>query len=199
MPATAFDLAQAIQSIGPGRVFMGDPTTIGGMLPIPTQGEIAATMPQNMNPLTAPELTGDVPHDAWITPGQPTVTVPAIYGGEDTLARFSATGSAGDGFTSPKKPVYTSLAIFPLSELSTDDPPSIGFDGTDWTPGAPVHALWFWKCVPIRPDFRLAWDDGGKIILPVTFNVFYDATKPVGIRIFAQGDPFDQGFATLKI
>ena len=198
MSASSFPLTEALRALGVARAFIGDLFTVAGLEALPTEGEIVPSMPQNLNRLTAPELTGDVAHDAFITPGQMTITVPVIYGGTDTLAKFSAHGSASDGSAGPQSPTYTSLAIIPLREMA-GDPPSIGYDGTAWTPGAPVHSLFFWKVVPQRPDMRFAWEGAGKIILPVTFEVFYDITRPVGERLFTQGDPVAKGITTLRI
>lgn len=199
MSATGFALTDAIAALGVARAFIGDPFTAGGLSALPHEGEIAASVPQELNRLTAPELTGDVAHDAWVIPGRPTVTVPVIYTGAAQLAKLSAHGVASEGYTAPRRPTYTSLVLFPLSEMSTADPPTIAYDGITWTPGAPVNALWFWKVVPIRPDLRHAFDNGGKIILPVTFEVFFDAARPSAHKVFTQGDPVARGITTVRI
>lgn len=206
MAATAFALADAIAALGVARAFIGDAFTEGGLTALPTEGEVTVSAPQSLNRLTAPELTGDVAHDAWVVPGQVTVTVPVIYTGAAQLATLSAHGSASEGYTSPKRPTYTSLVLIPLKEMSTADPPTISYTGTTpvWSPAAPVNSLWFWKTVPQRPDLRMAFDNGGKIILPVTFEVFFaDSTSypgvPNGQRIFTHGDPVAKGVTGLKI
>lgn len=198
MPAAAFPLSEAIQAIGVARAFIGDPFTANGLDALPTEGAITPSLPQTLNRLTASELTGEVAHDAWVVPGQITVTVPVIYGGAVTLAMLSAHGASGDGFAGPQKPTYTSLVLFPLREMS-GDPASISYDGLAWTPAAPVHAMWFWRVVPQRPDLSLAWENGGKVILPVTFEVFYDAARPSGQRIFTVGNPVTQGIGTVRV
>lgn len=201
MTISGFPLTNALRSMGAARVFLGDPFTLAAMTAVPTEGEITAAMPQTLNRLTAPELTGDVAHDAFIVPGQTTVTVPVIYGGTDTLAKFSATGVKNEGFTAPQKPVFTSLLIVPLNEMKTSvDPPTLSYNGTAWDPVTPpVHALWFWKVVPQRPEMRFAYENGGKIIIPVTFEVFYDAARPAGHRVFTQGDPVAAGITTVRL
>jgi hypothetical protein len=199
MPATGYTLSAALQNIGVARVFMGDPFTVDGMVAIPTQGEVQVNMPQVLNRLTAPELTGEVAHDAQITPGQMTVVVPVIYGGAQTLDEFSAHGAAGDGYSAPRTPVYTSLLVIPKREMSTADPPVISYDGTTWVPSAPTHALWFWKTVPQRPEMRFSWEDGGRVIIPVTFEVFYDGARPSGHRLFTQGNPVTAGITTVRL
>lgn len=199
MAATAFSLADAIKALGVARAFTGDPFTASGLAALPTEGAVSVSSPQNLNRLTAPELTGDVAHDAWVTPGQTTVTVPVIYSGATQLAKLSAHASASEGYNSPRRPTYTSLALIPLIEMSTADPPTIAYDGVSWTPAAPLNSVWFWKVVPQRPDLSMAFDNGGKIILPVTFEVFYDNARPAGHRLFTVGDPVAAGITTVRV
>lgn len=204
MAAAGFALADAIASIGVARVFMGDPFTANGLECLPTEGEIRVSVPQSLNRLTAPELTGDAAHDAWVVPGQIQVTVPVIYGNAAQFADLSAHGTAGEGFTSPRRPVYTSLVIIPLLEMNNSvDPPTISLTGTTWTPAAPTRALWFWKTVPIRPELSMAFDNGGKVIVPVTFEVFFAgsgyAGVPNGQRLFTYGNPVAAGVTGLAI
>jgi hypothetical protein len=212
MAATGFGLADAIAALGVARVFYGDPFTSGGLIALPTEGEITATISQELNRLTAPELTGGVAHDAWVTPGQITVTVPVIYAGAAQIATLSAHGSAHEGFTSPQRPSYTSLVILPLLEMDqSTDPPTISYGlagepavGT-WSPAAPSNALWFWKTVPTKPDISMAWENGGKVIIPVSFEVFFagDAEPydgiPNGQKVYTHGDPVETGVTGLAI
>lgn len=206
MPAAGFSLAEALSSIGVARVFIGDPFTADGLTPLPTEGEIRVAVPQTLNRLTAPELTGEVAHDAWVLPGQLQVTVPVIYGDADLFATLSAHGSAHEGYTSPQRPVYTSLVIIPLIEMdTTDDPPTISYATATWAPAAPTRALWFWKTVPIRPEMAMAFDNGGKVIVPVTFEVFFAGSSgdyagiPNGQKLFTFGDPAAEGVTGLAI
>jgi hypothetical protein len=206
MAATGFTLDQAITALGVARAFVGDPFTTDGLMGLPTEGEITATVAQQLNRLTAPELTGEVAHDAYVTPGQITVTVPVIYTGAAQIAALSATGTAHEGYTAPQRPTYTSLVLIPLQELDTSvDPPVFAYDGTDWTPGAPANALWFWKTVPQKPDLSMAWENGGKMILPVTFEVFFAGSSgdyegiPNGQKVYTHGDPVASGVTGLAI
>ena len=80
MAATGFSLSDALNAIGVARVFIGDPFTAGGLTSLPTEGEIRVGVSQTLNRLTAPEHTGEVAHDAWVVPGQVSITVPVIYG-----------------------------------------------------------------------------------------------------------------------
>lgn len=200
MSATAFSVSAVLKSIGVARVFMGDLLTVGGTVALPTEGEITVPTTQTLNVMTAPEFTGDVPHDAWVLPGDLVITVPVIYGGTQTLGQFSAHAAASEGYSNPKRPTFTSLAIVPLIEMDTQSPPQLSYNGTVWVPATPpVHALWFWKVVPLRPDLRLAFDNGGKVILPVSFRVFFDATKPEGHKIFTQGNPVTAGVTLFRL
>lgn len=200
MPATSFALSAAIEALGVARAFIGDPFTASSLDALPTEGAINVTAPQNLNRLTAPELTGEVAHDAWVIPGQITVTVPVIYTGAAQLASLSAHGSASEGYSGPQRPTYTSLVLIPLMEMNTGvDPATISYDGVTWAPAAPANSLWFWKVVPQRPDLSMAFDNGGKIILPVTFEVFYDNARPAGHRLFTVGDPVAAGITTVRV
>lgn len=204
MAATGFSLTDALQAIGVARVFIGDPFTEGGLVALPTEGTIEANVGQTLNRLTAPEFTGDVAHDAWVLPQQTTVTVPVIYGDPTIFELLSGHGSFHEGYTSPQRPSYTSLVIIPLLEMdNTVDPPTISYDGT-WAPAAPDHALWFWKVNPQRPNLQFQFDNGGKVIIPVTFEVFFaDSDEysniPNGQRIFTYGDPVAAGVTGLAI
>lgn len=210
MPATGFALTEAIEALGVARAFTGDPFTLNGLDALPTEGEISVSAPQNLNRLTAPELTGEAAHDAWITPGQVTVTVPVIYTGAAQLARLSAHASASEGYSGPQRPTFTSLVLIPLLEMDTSvDPPNISYDPAAttpaWDPAPPVNSLWFWKTVPQRPDLSMAFDNGGKIILPVTFEVFYAGGAapysgvPNGQKLFTHGDPVAAGVTGIAV
>lgn len=205
MSASGFSLNDALQAIGVARVFIGDPFTEGGLLALPTEGAIEAQVGQTLNRLTAPELTGEVAHDAWILPSQTTVTVPVIYGDPDLFELLSGHGSLHEGYTGPQRPQYTSLVIIPLLEMDTTvDPPTISYNGSAWAPAAPARSLWFWKVVPQRPNLSMQFENGGKVIVPVTFEVFFaDADEysdiPNGQRIFTYGDPVAAGVQGLAI
>jgi hypothetical protein len=205
MAAEGFNLQDAIQAIGVARVFIGNPFVEGGLVALPTEGAIEANVQQTLNRLTAPELTGEVAHDAWVIPGQTTITVPVIYGDPDLFELFSAHGSPHEGFTSPQRPVRTSLVIIPLLEMNqTVDPPTISYNGSAWDPAPPARSFWFWSVVPVRPNISMAFENGGKVIIPVSFEVFfasadeYDAI-PNGQRVYTYGDPAAAGVEGLVV
>lgn len=200
MTAIAFALTEAAVSMGVLRAFIGDPFTNGGLVALPTQGDIQESVPQNLNVLTADELSGEVPLSASVVQGKPTVTVPVIWTGATMAALLSAHGSASEGYSSPQDPTYTSLVLFPLSEMdNTLDPPRIGYAAAAWTPGIPANARFYWKTLPRRPDMSSAFENNGRIIVPVTFDVFYDFDRPSGHRVRTYGNPATQGITTILI
>lgn len=200
MAATGFTLADAVSARGVARVFIGDPFTPGGMVCLPTEGAISEVVPQAMNDLALGELTGETPLSGVVVNGKAIVTVPVIYTGAATMALLSAHGSASEGYNSPQEPTYTSLMIVPLSELDTTaDPPTISYDGAAWAPAAPSNARFYWRVVPVRPDFSTAFENNGKVILSVTFNVYIDTDRPSGHMIRTWGNPVAAGITTVRI
>jgi hypothetical protein len=200
MPATGYTLSAATTSIGPSRVFIGDALTVGGLIALPHEGAITESAPQNVNSAKYPELTGEIDHSAVITPGEVTVTVPVIYTGAAQMATLSAHGAASEGYSSPRTPTFTTLVIMPWADLDTTaDPPTFGYNGTVWTPQAPVNARWYWKVIPMRPDMSSAFENNGKTILPVPFRAFYDSTKPSGHRVFTVGNPVTAGVTAVRV
>ena len=76
-----FTLAEAIAAIGVAEVYIGNPMVDDGMLSLgATEGTIEFTPTQSMNPLTAPELTGNVPHQATATLDQVMIKCNVILG-----------------------------------------------------------------------------------------------------------------------
>lgn len=198
--ATGFNLAAGLTALGVVRVFVEDPE-YDIFVALPTEGAITVNAPQNLNRLTAPELTGDVAHDAWVTNGQVTVVVPVIYTGADQLRLLSATGAASIGTSHPIRPTYRKLFVIPLEEMDLTDPdaPTITYLSEVWAPEAPVNSIMFWKTVPVYPEITSSWENGGKIIIPVTFEVFFDGTKPSGHKVFTVGDPTTAGIVDFVI
>jgi hypothetical protein len=200
MTATAFALTEAATSTGVLRAFIGDPFTEDGLVALPTEGEIREPSLLELNMMTAGELTGGVPLSASVQMTNPTVTVPVIWTGATMAALLSPTGSASVGHSAPQEPTYTSLVLIPLSELDqTDDPPTISYAATTWAPAAPANARWYWKVVPVMPEMTSAYENNGKVILPVTFQVFYDFDRPAGHRVRTYGNPAAQGITTIAI
>jgi hypothetical protein len=183
---TPFDLTAALSAMGSAEVFVGDPTVVDGMDSLgATEGEIRASIATLGNPLTAPEFTGDIPHQDSVRYGAPTITVPLILGDEALWAKIMPTGIASGGYSRPQQPVTTTVLIIPRSELGD----GLTFDGTTWDPAAPVNAFWLWKAWPSIDAIPYRFDNGGKVISEVTFHGMFDATKPEGAKAFLIGDP----------
>ena len=183
---TPFELQAALSAMGSAEVFIGDPSIADGMESLgATEGEIRASVPILTNPLTAVEFTGDIPHADSIRYGAPTVTVPLILGAEELWAKIMPTGISAGGYSRPQVPVTTCVLIIPRSELGE----GLTFDGTLWTPAAPVNAFWLWKAFPTIDAIPYRFDNGGKVISEVTFHGMFDATKPEGAKAFYIGDP----------
>lgn len=187
MSITPLQLAAALKSMGVAQVFVGDPFTLGGMSNLGmTEGEIRVDTPFTPNNLTAPEFTGGVVHQATVTPGEVTVTVPLIMGDPTLFAKISPVGMRGGGHSSPQKPLETSVLVIPLAELGAGLTYPVG---GPWNPAAPQNAFWLWRAyaTPGAVPFRYA--DGGKVITEVVFHGMFYAANPEGHKVWTWGDP----------
>lgn len=199
MAVSPFSLAQAIASIGVAQVFVGDPMTTGGLTVLgATEGNITFNAPENMNELMAPELSGEAPHQAVVTPGKVTVTVPLILSNPAQLLKISPRGKASMGNSAPQQVVATSVVIMPLIELGgglTNATTTYtrtagnGVAGATGAGAAPQYTIWIWRAVPTFPSLPFQFSNGGKIIVEVTFTAFFDGTKPEDHKIYTIGDP----------
>jgi hypothetical protein len=212
MALTPFQLQDALRAVGVARVFVGDPFTANGMLPLgATEGDIEVNIPEELNTLTAPELTGGIAHQATVTLGEVTLVVPLIMGDPALWAKVSAFGSGtGGGHSIPQNVVTTSVAFVPLSELGG----GLSYDGTTWARLAgngvaaatgvtaePQNAIWLWRAVPSNPGFRSRYEDGGKVIQDITFTAMWsqNAGVPEGHKVYTRGNPVARGITTLRI
>lgn len=199
---TPFTLTAAIQAMGVAQVFVGDAlTAVGGMLVLgATEGEISVNIPQDMNPLTAPELTGGVVHQSTTTLGAVTVTVPLILSDMSVLTKISPTGTASGGYSTPQKVAETTVLILPLNQLGGGLTKAAV--GTAWSRTAgngvaasaaapPTNAVWLWRATPSFASLPFAYGNGGKVIVSVTFTAMFDGTKPEGHKVYTIGDPYD--------
>lgn len=199
MALAPFSLAQAIGAIGVAQVFVGDPLNTGGLTVLgATEGAITFNAPEVMNELMAPELTGEAPHNAVVTPGKVSVTVPLILSSAAALLKISPRGKSSMGNSVPQQVVPTSVVIMPLTELGgglsnvTTTYTRVagnGVAGATGAPAAPVFTIWIWRAVPTFPSLPFTFGNGGKVIVEVTFTAFFDATKPEDHKIFSIGDP----------
>jgi hypothetical protein len=188
MAITPFALAAALRAMGSAEVFVGDPMGPAGSMTSlgATEGEIRANIPTLMNPLTAPEFTGDISHQDSYRVGGVSITVPLILGDDATWAKVMPTGGRSGGYDTPQDVVTTSVLIIPRAELGTGvSRPT----GGPWVGGPLVNAFWLWKAWASIDAIPYRFDNGGKVISEVTFHGMYDTTKPNGARVFYIGDP----------
>lgn len=200
---TPFSLSVAIAAIGVAEVYIGDPiTAINGMLSLGgVEGTIEVSPGYNTNPLTAPELTGDVAHQMSTTLGNVTVKIPLIIADMSVIPKISPTGTTGGGFSIPQKAAETSVLIIPRNQVGGSLVNTTGLTAgwartagngvgaSSGAPAAPTNAIWFWRATPTYASLPFQYANGGKIIIEVTFTAMFDGTKPEGHKVFTIGDP----------
>lgn len=210
MSISQYTLAAALKTVGNAEAFIGDPFTASAMVSIGAiEGRIRFSAPKNLNLLTAPELTGDTPHQAQSTPGAATITVPLISDGDIAalLAKISPTGQGGEGTSQPQDVFTTSLLIIARKEVAG----GLSNAGTVWTrvakgsiPGGsgvgfePKSAIWFWRAMANFDELPYVYENGGKQVVDVTFTaMWYNGaqTIPEGHKIYTVGDPRRTGVA----
>lgn len=199
---TPFSLSAAIASIGVAEVYTGSVSAINGMTSLGgVEGTIEVTPGYNTNPLTAPELTGDVAHQMVTTIGNVTVRVPLIIADMSVIPKISPTATTGGGFSIPQKVAETTVLIIPRAQVGGQLTNTTGLT-TGWTRtagngvsaasgsgAAPTNAIWFWRATPSYASLPFQYGNGGKIIVEVTFTAMFDGTKQEGHKVFTIGDP----------
>lgn len=201
MAITPFTLSTALQSIGVAEVFIGDPLVADSMVSLgATEGTIAFKAPFTQNDLTAPELTGDTPHQTTVVPGKVIITASVIMGDPALWALINPLGKASGGTSSPQAVVETGVLIIPRSELGPIDGTGLFYDtaatagwslnGVKSSAADPTNAIWLWRAGVSFGDVNYAYANGGKVIVEVTFNAMFDASKPEYHKIYTIGDPW---------
>lgn len=199
-----FSLTEALSAIGVAEVYLGDPLVSDGMESLgATEGTIEASATQQMNELTAPELTGNVAHAATAVLDQVQIKCNVILGDVDLYAKISPWGAAGGGHSIPQNVVTTSVLLIPRGEVGgglewdTTAVPAIkwvrtagnGVAAATEVAAAPKHAVWLWKAYAMFGPLPFQYSNGGKVMVEVTFRAMFDASKPEGQKVYTIGDP----------
>lgn len=198
-------LAEAVRALGKAMVYVGDAFTDSSLVPLgATEGDISAEEQESYNDLTIPEETGAAIHERKVYQEGCIVTIPLIVGpspdgsddGSEIYDLISSVGDgSGGGYSMPQAVAETNLLLIPEREI---DPASgLAFDGTTWTPAAPVHAVWIWRAVPQTNTITFRRGEGGKVITEVTFIGLFDRDQPEGHKIWTRGDPSAAGIDVL--
>lgn len=199
MAVTPFTLTQALQAMGVAEVLIGDPTTAGGLTSLgAVEGTTEFTAGQDVNPLTAPELTGGVAHQSTAVLGDVTIKVNVVMGDNTLYAKITPWGSKSGGFSVPQNVLTTAVVLMPRSELGG----SLAFAAGTWTrtagngvaaasgaAAAPKNTVWLWRAYPSFGNLPFQYANGGKVLVEVTFHAMFDATKPEGHKVYTIGDP----------
>lgn len=159
-----------------------------------TEGETREDTEWTMNVLSAPEQTGQIPHQATTQLDRLDLVIPVIPGGQYFFTLTTPIGAKdgiSDSFTAVKE---KSLFLVPLTEVGT----SLTYNGTTWTSAAPVHSLFFPRCYLRHGAVRRPFADGGKSIVEVTATPMYYASGPADKRVFVRGDPVAAGYSLFR-
>jgi hypothetical protein len=197
MTITRYAFTSALKSMGVAEVFTGDWTVAGGMTSLGAiQGAITENIAWLENALLAEEHTGEVPHEMTYRLGAVSVTVPLIIGDNSAWAKISPTGSKDAGSDSPIDAVTTGIFIIPRKEITAS---GIGFNGSVWTPTAPVNSLFMPRGTLSYGEVPRPFEQGGKAIVPVTIRPMFYAAGPTDKKVFVRGDPFAAGYTTFRL
>jgi hypothetical protein len=52
-----------------------------------------------------------------------------------------------------------------------------------------VNSFWIWKARPSKDEVSFGYDDGGRMVVPVTFTSHFYAANPEGHKVYTIGDP----------
>ena len=200
MPLQPFQLQAALDAIGDGELFIGNPFQVDGLGMASLgmfEGELRLEGGWNVNALTT-ERTGGAIHQATVTPGDIAIVGSIVIGDSDMWAKVSPTGTTGIGHSAPQPVVEQSVLLIPRRELPISyagGPPKV------WTPAAPENAVWLWRAFIARGNipFRLA--EGGKAVTDIRITPMWygGANVPDGQKLLTIGDPVAQGVLNLAI
>lgn len=191
-------LQQALSAIGNANVYYtsnfagGDWEALGAK-----EGPIEANVEFRQNNLTAEELTAGIVHQQLVNLESVTITVPLI-GDEDLEAQIqtmSPVAENGGGWSAFQEPNEWTVAIIPNAEVGA----GLTYNGSVWTPAAPKAAFWLWRATVSHGPISYQFDNGGKVIIPVTFTGMFYGPNPEGHKVYTIGNPVTAGVATLRI
>lgn len=202
MAIAPFQLTDVLKAIGVAEVFIGDPFTVNGMISLGAiEGNVEVAAPQTMNSLTAPEMTGGVPHQATTVLDAVTITVSVIMGDTALYPKISPTGDSSGGYSFPQPVAETSVLVIPRAEVGggltwdTTGTPAwkrtagFGVGAATGTAAQPKNAVWFWRATPTFGNLPYSYANGGKVLTQVTFHAMFDAARPEGHKVFTIGNP----------
>jgi hypothetical protein len=198
-------LSSALAALGKAVPAIGDWTTPGGLQPLgATEGPITeiGLGGANINKLTAVEHTGGLAHQATITPGDISVSIPLIIGDSTLWSKITPYGSGDGPPDNPAPPTETGLWLVPLACFSGG---AISYNGTVWAPAGIENtdlfknSILFGRGFFTHADVPHPFDNGGKAIVTVTYTPMYDARLPSGKRGWVRGNPVAKGVSTFRV
>jgi hypothetical protein len=212
MSVARLALSAALQAIGNAQAYVGTPFVAAGLSPLGAkEGPIEVEVEEENNDLTAPELTGPMVHERTVMGVGVRITIPLILGDTALYAKINPLGSRSGGHDAPQAVTPTTLVIIPDSEVGGGltnatgatagwvRASGYGFAAASGSGAAPVHAFWLWRAIPTTPSRSYSYENGGKIITPVTFQGMFYAANPDGQRLYTVGDPAAQGVTTIRL
>lgn len=202
MSVSPLAMASAVKSVGKAVPLIGDWLTASGLAALgATEGPITEVGGWSINGLTALEHTGGLLHQAQVTPGALSVSIPLILGDPALYAKIMPTGMEDGPSDNPVNVVETGLWLVPLNVFPEGG--TIGYDGTAWTPTGIEdqlgNAVLFGRGFFTPGDLAHPYENGGKAIVTVTFTPMYDDRLPAGKRGWIRGDPVAKGLTTFRV
>lgn len=208
------DLQAQLRAIGRGVVFYAEKWDGATNLKLThlgdTEGEITVETNESYSHLTLTELTGEAKHKSYVNGEDPVVTIPLFLADPALRAIVSPTGSASGGYQRQRPVKERTLVVFP-EELffnpTTGEYGDLSYTGTAWqVDGAALspaqedllgQSVWFPRGYFNKPGLAYRHEDGGKLVLPVSYQAMQSdlATSviPDGCRLYFMGDPDDVG------
>lgn len=191
-PTSAF-----VKKFGVGIPLIGDWLTVAGMAPLgATQGDPTEGGGWTPNPLTADEHTGAAWWEVDFVRGEDDFSMPVIVSDNVLLAKLSPSGSEDGIDDDVVIPTPTGFFYVPRAEFPKT---GIGYNGTVWTPTAPLNTLFYPRAVVWHDAIPRPYGGGGKSLTTVHVRPMIYPTGPIGKRLFVRGDPIAKGYTTFRL